>query len=459
MPQNKTIGFIPQDNRPVSFRQPVMAARLAGCKILTPPSGLLGYRTKPGDCDKISEWFIESFPKADGWVVSLDMLAYGGLVASRELLESLSNSMRRIDTISEAKKCFPAIPVYAFQAIRRLSITVKSSADLRNWKKHHENDLLKKYRSRNHKVNLRAIKYLQTGALDRLSLLQEDARPDGPQLKEQKALLAFAAASKTRSKLCLTTGADEGALVLLTRLINRLEGKKIKVKVIFSSEKGADRIALYEDRPVRETVFGQLNAIGAEIAVNSTKPDFELYVWCPDRPCVDLVFQDRVSGNPLELTRFVNWIRKSVQNGRSVVVADLAYANGADPEFCRMLSKTVALPRLAGYSAWNTAANAAGYAVAQGALNLKDKHFLALRLMEDWGYQAEIRAAADLYVKAVLKGDVWSLTPRKKIQAEKYIKAGLCRWVKKNLSRFNINSFSAALPWARTFEMDIWNIS
>jgi len=459
MPQNKTIGFIPQDNRPVSFRQPVMAAQVAGYKIITPPSGLLGYRTKPGDCDKISEWFIENFSKADGWVISLDMLAYGGLVASRELSKDLSDCMRRIDKISEVKKRFPAIPVYAFQAIRRLSITVKSSADLRNWKKHHESDLLKKYRARNHKVNLRAIKYLQTGALDRLSLLQEDARLGGPQLKEQKALLAFAAASKTRSRLCITTGADEGALVLIARLINRFEGKKPKVKVIFSSEKGADRIALYEDRPVRETVLGQLNALGAGIAVNSAKPDFELYVWCPDRPCVDLVFQDSINGDSLELIRFANRILKSVRSGRRAVVADLAYANGADAELCRIISDTIGLTRLAGYSSWNTAANAAGYAVAQGALKFKDKHFLALRFIEDWGYQAEIRAAADRYVKEVLKGDVWSLTPRKKIQTEKYIKARLCRWVKKNLGRFNINSFNAALPWARTFETDIWNIS
>jgi hypothetical protein len=92
---------------------------------------------------------------------------------------------------------------------------------------------------------------------------------------------------------------------------------------------------------------------------------------------------------------------------KQVAVADVAYCNGADPALVPLLPKFVNFPQLAGYAAWNTAANTIGTVVAHATLRTLGLHhiedgdmlereaahqtFLFYRLLEDWGYQTIVR--------------------------------------------------------------------
>ena len=79
-------------------------------------------------------------------------------------------------------------------------------------------------------------------------------------------------------------------------------------------------------------------------------------------------------------------------------VADVRYANGADNSFVDTLLKTK-FPEY-GYSAWNTSSNTLGSLLAAikikyNAKNYDDyafKKLQAIRLLDDWAYQANVRA-------------------------------------------------------------------
>jgi pimeloyl-ACP methyl ester carboxylesterase len=97
------------------------------------------------------------------------------------------------------------------------------------------------------------------------------------------------------------------------------------------------------------------------------------------------------------LAAFVDDICEDMDNNRAVAVADVAYANGAEPRFVRQLLARADITRLAGYAAWNTAGNSLGSAVAAGICALHGQNKLALasanfsRLIDDYLYQATIR--------------------------------------------------------------------
>lgn len=452
-----TIGFIPEDDRPVSLYQPKLLAGLAGYQVLTPPLSLLGHRTTPGQCDEVGKWLLRNANRACGWVIALDMLVYGGLVASRELHDSLNISLQRLRVLEELHKVYHG-PVYAFQPIRRLSITVKSSEDLAAWEKEHHSNLVTEFRLRNHHINCQCLEYVAQGCLDWLSLLQEDARAEGPHREEQRRLLQIIAEKSLQAKTVLTPGTDEGGLVLLARLIQHLKQRQPRAMVIWSSQQGARRTALYEDRPVEETINGQLQAAGVCQISSAEETDFLLYIWAPDWEQKDLVFESAYPQKPAETADFISQMKQAIQHGHSVVLADLAYGNGADDSFMTQLAQCIPLNSLRGYSAWNTSANAVGYAIAQGCLPVPDTRFLLLRLLEDWGYQAIVRSELNRYLKERCQADVWKLAPDAQTKAQKFLRPRLAKWNEDHLLPHwedTTPCWRCSLPWERTFELGI----
>lgn len=61
---NKTIIFVPHDNRPISFKQTADNIRDLGYEVLTPPEELLGNREDPyAKPEELSKWVIENAKK------------------------------------------------------------------------------------------------------------------------------------------------------------------------------------------------------------------------------------------------------------------------------------------------------------------------------------------------------------------------------------------------------------
>ena len=91
----KTILFVPQDDRPVSFAYTVSTAEKAGYTVLTPPKAFLSSKSYQGLPERIWTWIDQNIDQADVAILSTDTLIYGGLVDSRKHNEDLKTSIQR----------------------------------------------------------------------------------------------------------------------------------------------------------------------------------------------------------------------------------------------------------------------------------------------------------------------------------------------------------------------------
>ena len=137
----------------------------------------------------------------------------------------------------------------------------------------------------------------------------------------------------------------------------------------------------------------------------------------------------------------------------------IAYANGADNGFMEALSHKKALLDLTAYSGWNTADNSAGFVIGQSLLspNLstdKIKELLVLRLIDDWGYQANVRQQL---VKEVLTPENISYVDLngKESILEQNANKRIYKFISKHLWRFDIKTAKLSFPWKRMFEVKV----
>ena len=93
------IGFVPIDNRPVCYTLPEIIAGIdEEIEFYIPDRKFLGDLKKCADINKLFEW-LKSLPELDAIVLSLDTLAYGGLVPSRRCPETFEQIKSRIETL------------------------------------------------------------------------------------------------------------------------------------------------------------------------------------------------------------------------------------------------------------------------------------------------------------------------------------------------------------------------
>jgi Protein of unknown function (DUF4127) len=97
------------------------------------------------------------------------------------------------------------------------------------------------------------------------------------------------------------------------------------------------------------------------------------------------------------LPEFLERIQDDLEAQRQVVIADVAYANGAEDRLIKLLLAQIDVTKLAGFGAWNTAGNTLGGAIASGVIALECQNPLALceanfsRFVDDWLYQGRVR--------------------------------------------------------------------
>ena len=424
------ICFVPIDNRPVCYSLAKdIAAIDEDIELLTPPREFLGDLTKSARVNEILDW-LENIPACDAMVLSLDTIAYGGLIPSRrspDSLEEIKARLNRLKPLLKNKK------VYAFSSIMRISNNNYNEEEKEYWKDWGKkifeysysgvNDgipqaILDDYlatRKRNFEINKT---YLDWG-LDTLIFSKDDCAPKGFNVDEARELERLGGKTKT--------GADEIPLTLLARAIE----KEIKVFVEFTEPEYKDCISNYEDVSIEKSVQGQLELGGFTQVLTREEADIILVV---------NNFVERQGEHVMGWT--TQPFRKTfTPPDKPYAVADVRYANGADNDFVVQILQD--FPAY-GYAGWNTSANTLGSLLAGVKVKLNDKKYSdkafrklqMIRLLDDWAYQANVR----------INGETPQLEDLMKPYEER-----LTRY----LEFKPVNPITYSYPWKRSFEIEV----
>ncbi len=451
------LALVPIDSRPPTAQMPVLLADIAGADVATPSLDLLGKFTTPGNVDKVGAWLLKQCDDGvDAAVVSADMLAYGGLIASREPNVSAEQAIRRLDALRALRKAHPDLPVYVFSALMRTAPTATDrnepwrmdlarlvelqekyqrtgatpSREYRELRERVPKQRLEQYwtaRKRNLEVHKALIRLVKEGVITYLVIGADDSRPYGPQHPETKELRRLTDDLGVAGRVYFCEGIDQTANVLVSRALLRLHGYSPIVRVHLADEAAGRRPMAYESKSLNNAVRDQILASGAWLPDKGETGDYVLFV-------------NTENSSSRAVAELLDAI-VAVQDGRPyAAVADINFDSLGSPDerFSRALLDSGLLSDLLSYSSWNTASNTLGTAVVHANLYLlalktnvpvlrrERAHltFLLQRVVSDYGYHSYLRPRAN---KALAEHP--QATPR---EAHGYMFNVLQEWVERN---------------------------
>lgn len=412
------IAFIPIDNRPVCYTLPQQIAAMdKNIHLYLPDRNLLGDLTKQADIDGILNW-LENLHEVDKVIVSLDTIAYGGLVPSRRCSDTFEQIVKRIEKFKNILNKKHS-EVYAFSSIMRISNNNCNEEEKEYWnlygKKifkysfdYHKNgfantdvpsDILDDYlktRNRNFDINKLYIKWSEEHFFNTLVFSKDDCAEFGLNVTEAKVLNVNILAHKLNA--LIKTGADEIPLTLLARAVS--ENKHIKIAPVFTQKDYINNISRYEDVSVYESVKGQIELAGCEICDTPDDADIVMLVNNFKDEQGELVMGVDVEGfdSEFELPK------------KPYLVVDILNANGADNAFVKQfLDNKIDWDNFLGYAGWNTTGNSLGSALccaivkylAQNPDINAFKKVQTVRFLDDWAYQANVRKILKSHLKEI----------------------------------------------------------
>lgn len=501
---NKTIIFVPHDNRPISFKQTADNIRDLGYEVLTPPEELLGNRENPyAKPEELSKWVIENAKKADAAVISSDSMVYGSLVASRKHNLSEDVVLARVHNFEKIHQANPNMKLYVFGSIMRTPQTSEASGsedanyyaqygtDIARYTAltdkleqdrltHKERKQLQQYeqkipkaalddwlsrRQGNFLVSKNLIDLARNDVITYLALGCDDNAKYSQTNKERRALNNYGS-DLGELKYQSVAGIDEIGYVLLTRAVNNLQGDIPFVSVHYAKGTGENTIPAYSNEPIKNSIVTHIKMAGG-MKVNSDKG-------------ADLVFMvntnfDGTTGAANDLNNvyipneniidFVNMVDEAVQANKKVGIGDITFGNGSDNALMFSLYGKNLLDKLNAYSGWNTPTNSTGYALAMGmGANYTDRvgilKMLEVRYLDDWLYQANIRQAVANRLNSMPGEGDYGNTKTRTLPAEKLATEALQKMIADyGLEKFEGQSYVAdaqiRFPWQRMFEADI----
>ncbi|MCE2803555.1 MAG: DUF4127 family protein, partial [Gemmatimonadetes bacterium] len=328
-------------------------------------------------------------------IVSIDLLAYGGLVASRTLESaSVEQALSRLQLLREIRSRYPRLPIYASASLMRLAPTADGRNEayreaLARWaeiapdsmrsaeaeelvrlRARIPDAILTAYRAaraRNLRVHEALLDLSADGVLTHLVFTQDDARARGVHLGERERLTAQVARRGLQDRVSIQSGTDEFGMLLVARALTALQARAPMVAVQYVAPGDSARLMPFEDRPLAETVRAHLRLAGARI------PDAR-QAGPPDEVTLQLVVHTaRATGRGAassseESVRAAALVRASPH---PVILADIdptGSIQGADTTLTDRLTASGHFATLTGYGGWNTAGNAVGTAVAHGVV-------------------------------------------------------------------------------------------
>lgn len=411
------IALIPIDNRPVCYCLPKQIVEITNeFELFLPPRELLGDLIKCADTKALIDW-LENQKDCDFIILSLDTIAYGGLVNSRrsndpfEVVCQQLNQLKEILSKSKAK-------IFAFSSIMRISNNNYNEEEKEYWnrwgkkifdwsynfhssQKNNDNECLRKHncistiipneilddylttRKRNFEINKIYLNWLDENILDFLVFSKDDCAKYGLNVMEAEELDQIIKSKNLNEKAIVKTGADEIPLTLLSRVFT--SEKNLKIFPRYTQPEFTNKISKYEDISVEESVNSQIELAGAKVVKSLEDADFEL-----------LVNNFKNEQGELVMDVFEPGFAENFElDNIPTAVTDILNANGSDNDFVKTLFEKD-WTNLIGYAGWNTTGNTLGSVIAIacatffGKKNLNEVLFT--RFADDWAYQANIRS-------------------------------------------------------------------
>ncbi|WP_433320606.1 DUF4127 family protein [Micromonospora chersina] len=378
-----TVALVPLDDRPVNTYAPQMTAASAGAQLRLPPRDLLGRFFTPGDGAAIAGW-LGATDGADGYVISVSMLAYGGLIASRTAAPTLAAALDNLAAIRNLRATRPDAVIEVHDTIQRLAIT-STGTDLDryrdalvSWAKLYDqvvnlgqealrpqldavraqipDQVVEDYlaaRARNHQVNRLMVEWVADGTISHLVLSEDDTAPVGLARAERVELEALVARLGVEDRVEIFPGADEVDALLVARVI--AAGTTPTYRVEYAGVSGENWTAQLEGIPFAENIRRHVAAVGGRVV--SGDADIVLAVNTPS-----VAPGQRAA----DLDAFVGRIGALLAAGTPVIVVDPLIVNKADHDLVARMERGLDLAALLSYSGWNTGGNALGLALGHG---------------------------------------------------------------------------------------------
>jgi hypothetical protein len=376
------ILLVPLDNRPAAGQFAQMIGSIDGAEVQMPPYETLGRFTKPGNPEQILDWMEkQDYTDISDVVVSADMIAYGGLIASRVNNVPVAEATARLKRFVAIKKKAPKTRFFVFASVMRMAPTATKTAgswrmilakyvgirneyertkkpslavDLSRLRSKIPRGQIEKYdatRMRNHEVLKQLIK-LSMPSLDYVVMGQDDAQPYGPHIPETKELKALVQKLSIGGKIYFCEGVDQNSNVLVSRALLKQANWTPRVRVIYSDPYGQKKIGVYESKTIQETVKDQIIASGARPAMPNGPHDYTLYVNTPDR-------------RDAPFSGFIDEMQLDLEQGGKVCLADINLGKDGtcDSELYSTLRKDGQIMKIVAFAGWNTPGNTLGTAI------------------------------------------------------------------------------------------------
>lgn len=490
------VVYIPLDERPCNYQFAGKIANGSEVELIKPDIEVLGVKKTPANFEALKKFMLDNASDADSYIVSLDMLLYGGIVPSRLHGLSQEELEARLSVLDEIKKINPKTKIYAFALIMRcpsyssadeepdyyeycgreifLSGQVKHKLELGLISESEANELLSGYASvigdklgdfearrvKNRNMLIKVIKKLHS-TIDFLIIPQDDSSEFGYTTMDREAI-KLEIKNNGLEDVAMYPGADEVGMTLLARAACEYKGTTPKIYCELAHKDALSLVPLYEDRPLGKTLPHQIGSAGCVEQDEREGADIILYLNYPGSDPVEAWEEKSASYGERDLEAFTDKIVSDIKQGRVTAFADGAYCNGGDREILTLLDKKIDVLSLSAYAGWNTSSNTLGTVICQAVFvllfgdNENQRKFLAERIYEDVGYCGFIR----MYITKNLLPEM----------GYNYFDAGeadgeVARTVERELDAYIGKHFPSVterygvdicrMPWKRMFEVEL----
>lgn len=491
------VVFLPLDERFCTRDYFIALARAAGVDVATPPRAFLGAKKTPPDADRLRRWLAEVAGPGDAVLLSVDMLAHGGLIPSRMSLDAPGTVLGRLGLLEDLKRrgcrlygtvCVTRTPAYdsaeeepdywqvfgrRIWEFSRIAAAFRSgdagraryraaAAALPRWI---AADYLAR-RRRNYRLVRRCVELAAAGTFDFLNVVMDDNTEGSLSLWEAGRHAAAAArAGLGKDMIAVHSGADEATLTLLSRFLLDRAGARPLFRIGYTVPETRGLVPPYEGLPLERGAALHAEAAGGEVAAEGDGRAADIGL---------LVHNPTARAESSQQRRSARNRRKAAEAVRALGaaagvtgVAGVKYANGSDNDFVDALLAGGLDWRRVCYAGWNTAGNTLGtvcafavvrWLAASGRIEADEEALAELQavfLVEHWGFQSNVRKS--LLTAARLKGHKpWSLVPVE-AWAEDFTARALLPYAARSRAALGLPParFSVYFPWHRSFELGV----